>query len=147
MLFRSVLGHMAYVLEGVKRLPSIRSYPLKIMYDDVIIEEEFIFGMITNSISVGGFKRITGKHVVLDDGVFEVTLIKKPKNALELNKLMASLIDRNIDAESMYCFTTDKIMFESQEPLAWTLDGEFGGEHTEVMIKNNHKALTMRVRK
>ena len=60
---------------------------------------------------------------------------------------MASLIDRNIDAESMYCFRTDKIIFESKEPLAWTLDGEFGGEHTEVMIKNNHKAITMRIRK
>ena len=144
---KNVLGHMAYILEGVKRLPSIRSYPLKITYEDTIIEEEFIFGMITNSISVGGFKRITGKHVVLDDGVFEVTLIKKPKNAIELNKLMASLIDRNIDAESMYCFRTDTITFESEEPLAWTLDGEFGGDHTEVSIKNNHKAITMRIRK
>ena len=77
---KNVLGHMAYLLEGMKRLPAIRSYPMRVTYDDTTIVDDFIFGMITNSVSVGGFKRITGKNVKLDDGVFEVTLIKRPKN-------------------------------------------------------------------
>ena len=64
----------------MKRLPAIRSYPMRVTYDDTTIVDDFIFGMITNSVSVGGFKRITGKNVKLDDGVFEVTLIKRPKN-------------------------------------------------------------------
>jgi YegS/Rv2252/BmrU family lipid kinase len=66
---KNVLGHMAYLLEGMKRLPAIRSYPMCVTYDDTTIVDDFIFGMITNSVSVGGFKRITGKNVKLDDGV------------------------------------------------------------------------------
>ena len=70
---KNVLGHMAYLLEGMKRLSAIRSYPMRITYGDTTIVDDFIFGMVTNSASVGGFKRITGKNVRLDDGVFEVT--------------------------------------------------------------------------
>ena len=73
------------VLEGVKRLSAIRSYPLRITYDGKVIEDEFLYGMITNSYSVGGFKGITGKNVCLDDGLFEVTLVKKPSLVRDLN--------------------------------------------------------------
>ena len=101
---KNVLGHMAYLLEGMKRLSAIRSYPMRITYDDTTIVDDFIFGMVTNSASVGGFKRITGKNVRLDDGVFEVTLIKRPKNPIELNNIMVSLLNRDIDTDAMYCF-------------------------------------------
>lgn len=94
---KNVLGHMAYVLEGMKRLSNIRSFPLKVTYDGKVIEDEFIFGMITNSRSVGGFKNITGKNVEMDDGLFEVTLIKMPTNPAELSSIMASLLNRDID--------------------------------------------------
>ncbi len=144
---KNVLGHMAYLLEGVKRLSSIRSYPLKVCYDDQVVEDEFIFGMITNSVSVGGFKQITGKNVVLDDGVFEVTLIRKPKNPIELNSVVVALLDRDINAECMLYFRTSCLSVESQEPVAWTLDGEFGGSHEQVTIRNRHRAITMRVKR
>lgn len=142
---KNVLGHMAYILEGVKSLSAIRSYSMKITYGDKVIEDDFIFGMITNSVSVGGFKRITGKHVRLDDGVFEVTLIKKPKTPKELNDIIISLMNREFDADDMYCFRTDKLLCESQEPIAWTLDGENGGCHTNVVIEDICKAITIRV--
>ncbi len=141
---KNVLGHMAYILEGMKRLPSIKSYRVKVISEEVEIEEDFLFGMITNSISVGGFKRITGKNVELDDGEFEVTLIKMPKNAAELNTLMAAFINRNISAECMYCFKTSHLIIESQEKIPWTLDGEFGGKHRAVTITNAKKALEIR---
>ncbi len=144
---KNVLGHMAYVLEGMKRLPTIRSYPMKIMYDDKVIEDDFIFGMITNSVSVGGFKHITGKNVKLDDGVFEVTLIRKPKNPIELNNIMVSLLNRDIDTNAMYCFRTARLICESKEPVAWTLDGENGGMHTAVEIANVYKGINIRVQK
>ncbi|MDE6516861.1 MAG: diacylglycerol kinase family lipid kinase, partial [Acetatifactor sp.] len=144
---KNVLGHMAYLLEGVKRLSSIRSYSLKVCYDDQVVEDEFIFGMITNSVSVGGFKQITGKNVVLDDGVFEVTLIRKPKNPIELNSVAAALLDRDINAECMLYFRTGCLSVESREPIAWTLDGEFGGSHEQVTIRNRHRAITMRVKR
>ena len=101
---KNVLGHMAYILEGVKQISNLRSYPMKVVYDDKVIKDNFIYGMVTNSVSVGGFKRITGKNVKLDDGVFEVTLIKMPRNPIELNNIIASLINRDVDTDAMYCF-------------------------------------------
>lgn len=151
---KNVLGHMAYILEGMKRLSSIKSYRLKITYRnkseeegyrDETIEDEFIFGMVTNSISVGGFKRITGKYVELDDGEFEVTLIRKPSSPLELNAIIAALLNRRINTDHMYCFKTAKIVFESEEEIPWTTDGEFGGCHKRVEIKNQKQAVKIRI--
>ena len=85
---KNVLGHLAYVLEGARRLNKYPSYHLRVTSNGTTIEEDFMYGMVTNSVSVGGFKNITGKHIHLDDGVFEVTLIKKPKNVVELNQIM-----------------------------------------------------------
>lgn len=142
---KNVLGHMAYLLEGMKRLPAIRSFPMEVSWEGHSISDDFIFGMITNSISVGGFKNITGKNVKLDDGVFEVTLIKRPRNPVELNAIMISLLNRDIDTNAMYCFRTSEVTFRSQEPVAWTLDGENGGAHTEAHIRNLCKAIDIRV--
>ena len=132
---KNILGHMAYILEGMKRLSMIKSYHLTVQYDEKTIEGDFLFGMITNSLSVGGLKKVTGKDIQFDDGLFEVTLIKKPGNAMELNQLMTALLLGDVDVECMYCFKTREIKFESTEPVAWTLDGEFGGELKEVYIK------------
>ncbi len=142
---KNILGHKAYVIEGMRRLSSIKSYKLKVESRELLVEGEFLFGMITNSTSVGGFKRITGKYVQLDDGEFEVTLIKKPSNPMELNLIMVALINRNINADCMYCFKTNTLRITSEEEIAWTLDGEFGGRHREVNIKNQMQALQIKV--
>jgi YegS/Rv2252/BmrU family lipid kinase len=143
---KNMLGHMAYVLEGVKRLPGVRASHMKITCADRVIEDDFIFGMITNSRSVGGFKNITGRNVKLDDGLFEVTLIREPKNPVELNNIMISLLNRDIDTDAMYCFRTGKILLESREPVAWTLDGENGGIHEKAEIRNLSRAIEIRVK-
>ena len=104
-----------------------------------------MFGMITNSVSVGGFKNITGENVKLDDGEFEVTLIKRPSNAIELNLIMAALVNRNVNTDCMYCFKVKSLKVYSQEDIAWTLDGEFGGKHREVTIQNQKQALSIRI--
>lgn len=143
---KNLLGHMAYLLEGMKRLSAIRSFPMKVSWEGQTVEDDFIFGMVTNSTSVGGFKNITGKNVRLDDGVFEVTLIKRPKNPVELNAIMISLLNRDIDTKAMYCFRISEITFTSEEFVAWTLDGENGGSHTEVTIRNICKGIKIRVR-
>lgn len=143
---KNLLGHMAYILEGMKRLSAVRSFPMRISYEDKIIVDDFIFGMITNSVSVGGFKHITGKNVKLDDGMFEVTLIKRPKNPIELNNVMVSLMNHDIDTSVIYYFRTPQITLESTEPVAWTLDGENGGNHKSVKIQNICKGLDIRVK-
>lgn len=142
---KNMLGHAAYLLEGVKRLSSIKSYYMKIQYDDVCLENEYIYGMITNSNSVGGFKGITGKNVELNDGLFEVTLIKKPSSALDLNNIIAALVDKKIQSDFIHCFKTSRIVIESDQAVAWTLDGEFGGEHSVSVIENKKEALEIRI--
>lgn len=142
---KNALGHMAYILEGMKRLPAVKAQHLKVICGGRQIEDDFIFGMVTNSLSVGGFKRITGKFVELDDGEFEVTLIRKPNSVLELNEIMAALINRDIDTEYMYCFKTSELQVVSEQEVPWTLDGEFGGNHREVSICNRKRAVEILV--
>ena len=144
---KNILGHMAYILEGMKRLPSVRSYPMKVSYKGCTIVDDFIFGMVTNSRSVGGFKDITGKNVKMDDGVFEVTLIRKPKSPIELNAIIFALLGKTIDPATMYFFRTEEVTFEApEESVAWTLDGEDGGRHVKVTINNICKGIDIRVR-
>lgn len=142
---KNVLGHAAYLLEGVKRLPMVHSYALKVSYDDQVIEGEFLYGMITNSFSVGGFRGITGKDVLLDDGLFEVTLIRKPSNPLDLNNIIMALVDKRVKSEHIYTFKTPKLTVESEEAVPWTVDGEFGGEHLKAVIENKQKVLHIRI--
>lgn len=142
---KNLLGHTAYLVEGVKRLSSIKSYRMKIKYEDVCLEEEYIYGMITNSISVGGFKGITGKDVKLNDGLFEVTLIKKPANPLELNNIIAALVDKKTHSEAIHCFKTSRLEIESEQEVAWSLDGEYGGGHKKALIQNCKQALQIRI--
>ncbi len=143
---KNLLGHMAYLLEGMKRLPSIKSFPMQVSWEGRTVTEDFIFGMVTNSLSVGGFKNITGKNVKLDDGLFEVTLIKRPRNPIELNNIIISLLNRDIDTNVMYSFRTASLNLEAEEPVAWTLDGENGGSHKSVRIRNINKGMEIRVK-
>ena len=140
---KNVLGHVAYVLEGVKRLFDIKSYHMKVTSDEVQAEDDFIVGMITNSRSVGRFKNLTGKNVDMNDGLFEVTLIVHPKNPLQLQEIITALVMAEDNTDLIYSFKTKKLTIESDEEVPWTLDGEFGGDHSYVDIENRHKALNL----
>ena len=142
---KNVLGHLAYVLEGTKRLFNVPSYRIRVTHDDEVIEDEFIYGMVTNSRSVGGFRNMVGKQVVFDDGLFEVTLIKTPKNPIALQEIIAALLIEQVDTKHMYSFKTGKIEFESLEEISWTLDGEYGGSHDKVVVENLNKQLQIMV--
>ncbi len=142
---KNVLGHAAYLLEGVRRLPAVRSYALRISYDDRVIEGEFLYGMVTNSYSVGGFRGLTGKDVLLDDGLFEVMMVRKPNNPLDLNNIIRALVDKRVKSEHIYTFKTSHLVVESEEPVAWTLDGEFGGDHTKAVIQNRNRVLHIKI--
>lgn len=144
--WKNILGHAAYILEGVKSLTEITSYHMHVECEEAVIEDEFIYGMITNSNSVGGFKNMTGKNVLLDDGKFEVTLIRKPKNIVELNAILASLTNLIDDTELIYSFKSDCITFSTEEEVSWTLDGEYGGTIREVTIRNMQRALEIMVK-
>lgn len=142
---KNSIGHAAYVLEGAKRLSHIPSYKIKIKHDGEVIEGEFMIGMVTNSKSVAGFKGITGKKVRFDDGEFEVMLIKKPKNPVELQEIITSMLIESFDTEYMYTFKAKNITFEAEGEIPWTLDGEFGGQHDFVEICNRKQALEIMI--
>ena len=108
--------------------------------------DDFLYGMITNSDSVGGFKNITGKNVNLSDGLFEVTLVRKPANPLEINVVLAALINRDISCKDLYCFKTKHILFTSESKVPWTLDGEYGGSGKRAEITNLKHELKLAVK-
>lgn len=138
---KNSLGHSAYILEAIRSLPSVRSYHIRVKWEEGIIEDDFIFGMVTNSISVGGFKGITGHHVYLDDGYCEVTLVRAPSSPIELNDTVRAMVDRRMDSPSITTFKTAHVEFESDETIPWTRDGEYGGDHTHVDITVHPQAV------
>lgn len=137
---KNILGHAAYILEGTQRIFNIKSYKLKVISEEAELEGEFIFGMASNSTSVGGFKKLTGPDVMLDDGVFEVMFIRMPKTLLELNEIISSLVSGN-DTKMIEAFKTSALTVIAEEEIPWTLDGEYGGEHTRVEIRNMKHAV------
>lgn len=140
---KNVLGHVAYVLNGISRLKNIKSYHMKITYDDEIIEDNYIFGMVTNSSSVAGLLSLN--DFLLDDGLYEVMLIKTPGNPLDLQRIIHSLLNIDIDIDTAYIksFRTSKIRFECDDELQWTIDGEFGGAYKTVDVCNNKQAIEL----
>ena len=138
---KNIFGHAAYVLQGIKSLWDLKSYRMQVEHDGQVIYDEFIYGMVTNAKSVGGMTTLLPEDVELDDGLFEVTLVRTPKNPIELNEVVAYFTGFDHDTSSVYTFSTDRIKFTAMEKVAWTLDGEFGGEHETVVIQNRSKAI------
>lgn len=144
---KNTLGHVAYILNGLTQLTSIRSKHMRIEYDNNIIEDDFLFGMVTNSSSVAGLLSIN--DFMLDDGTFEVVLIKQPSNLIQLRQIVHSLlnISEEIDKDYIKFFRTSKIKFTSldNQPTTWTRDGEYGGDSTQCTISNCQKALSFMI--
>lgn len=146
--FKNLFGHLAYVLEGIGRLGSIRSWNMRVEYDGGELEGEFIFGMVSNTRSVGGFKGWPAQEVKLDDGQFEVILVRAPKNPLELQAILHSVITQSPGGDGpLVGFHTRSLKLRCGEEVAWTLDGEYGGSHQEVQVENVQKALELCYRK
>jgi len=143
---KNIFGHAAYILEGMKRLFDIKHYHIKVESKEVNTEADFIYGMVTNSRSIGGFKHLTGKNIDMDDGLFEVTLIKYPTSPVEAQEIITALLTAEDNTDQIYSFKTSHIKLTCDEPLSWTLDGEFGGEHYVADIENRHKALNLLLR-
>ncbi len=138
---KNLLGHQAYMLEGMKSLANIKSYHMKVESDEFSMEEDFIFGMVTNTTSVGGFKGLVARNVALDDGLFEVLLIRTPTSPLELTNILSSMITKEEYNEYVHRFLTSRLLITCSEPVDWVLDGEFGGERSEVEIENLTKRI------
>lgn len=133
---KNTFGHAAYVLEAMKRMGTWRSHHLKITSEEFSEEGDFVFGMVTNSNSVGGFKGITGRNVELNDGLFEVMLVRTPLNLMDWQDIITAVLTKDTKSKRVVTFKTRKMRIESEEPVAWTRDGENGGESTCVEVEN-----------
>ena len=142
---KNIFGHAAYVLQGIKSIANIPSYKMKITIDGETQEGEFIFGMVSNSISVGGFKSITRKGVEFDDGLFEGVLIRTIKTPADLERVVRALLTGDISEKSMVSFRASNVLFEAEDPVAWTCDGEFGGEYKNTSIDIHRRAIDLLV--
>lgn len=132
--FKNILGHQAYVIEGLKSIPFIKPSHMTVEANGETVEGDFLFGMITNTMSVGGFKNIAGKNVKLDDGLFECTFIKTFDAPNDFNKLINAILYKEGKNPNIFHVKTDKIKVHADKAVPWVLDGEFGGEHKDVFI-------------
>jgi len=130
---KNVFGHLAYVAEGAKRLPSYRPLHIKVMADEEEIEGDFIVGLVANSTSVGGMK-LPYTDISLRDGVCELVLIRM-QGGLDLLNLLSDVVAGQFDSEVIIYRKVQHVTIESETPIAWTLDGEFGGSLTRAEIE------------
>ena len=141
---KNLLGRTAYILEGIKSLPTVKPYEIQIETEDGIrIEDEFIYGMISNATSIGGFKELTPRDVRMDDGLFEVVLVRQPKAPIEWQNVFNDLVQPNGDSKFLMRFKTPCLRVSSKDEISWTLDGEFGGKLRDVQISNQYQVLTI----
>ena len=144
--FKNIFGHLAYVLEGIRKLPSIKPIHLKISFDDVVIEDDFVLGMVTNSLQVGGIKHGLGTAISLNDGLFEVFLVKRPHTAAGWQSIITALVTQDLEkTDDIIFFKGSKIKFESNEDIPWTVDGEFGGDMSVAEITNLPRSFSVMV--
>lgn len=142
---KNLLGHLAYLLEGARSLFNIHPYELRVETDDRVLEGRFIFGMMCNSRSVGGLRNAAGVDVALDDGLFEVVLVREPDSAAALERIISALTAHRGDDETVYFLKSRRLRVTGEQPVPWTLDGEDGGAHTEALIENRMHAVTILV--
>ncbi len=138
---KRALGHLAYVIDGLASMPTIRPRHTFIEYDGGTIEGDFIFGGVTNSTTIAGFVKLDKQDVDLGDGLFEVILVSNPVNTVELTDIITSILNRTYTSENVLLLHTKKIKFSFDEAVEWTRDGENGGAHKELEITVCRHAL------
>ncbi|MDD6883694.1 MAG: YegS/Rv2252/BmrU family lipid kinase [Eubacteriales bacterium] len=138
---KNALGHLAYLLEGIKDIPQIRPIHMKIDADGREYEDDFIFGAVNNSTSVGGILRLDAGVVGMDDGRFEVILVKNPQNANQLSRTVLALTKNDFLCDMLYFFPATKLRISCPADVCWTRDGEYESGSEQIEIENLHRAV------
>ena len=147
--FKNALGHLAYILEGIKEIPAFTSYRVCVEADGQIYKDSYIFGAVSNARSVGGILKISDSLVDLNDGVFEVMMIKMPKTLMDLSAIVTSLTSLNplkYDPSMFLFLQTKELKITFEQEMVWSLDGErvSGGKEARIAcIKDAFKILTV----
>lgn len=139
---KNMLGHFAYILSGVKEITSIRGRHLRLtLADGTVCEDDYIFGAISNSTSVAGILTLAPDLVDMNDGVFEVLLIRKPHNALELGDCVLALTTQDYNTAMLTMLSSSRVEIEAPEDMDWTLDGEQADGAAHCVVENLHDAV------
>ena len=138
---KNVLGQAAYFFEGIKSLANIKPIHLKLTVDDKEFEGDYLFGAVSNSMSVGGIVKFSDTTVKLNDGKFEVLLIKKPENLTVLQSIIDGILRQDLVRDGIEFLHAEKVTVYSPSPVSWTLDGEFAEGKDETVIENIHSAI------
>ena len=142
---KRVLGRMAYLLAGVRALGGIKPIHMRVICDGQTVEADVLDGLVCSTTSVGGFKARPELNISLNDGKSEVILIRDIKNIVDFNAITTGLMKCDFQNDYFITYQTDKVRFEFDRPVAWTLDGEYGGDVTEIDIRNNQRAVRILV--
>ncbi len=133
---KRALGHLAYVLQGMAQLPKIEAYRARIEYDGGVAEGRFLYGSMSNSTSVAGIVRLKDEMVSLGDGESELVLVREPAAIDGFGAIVASVLSQNFDCDDLLVLHTKKAVFHFEKPVAWTRDGEDGGLHRTLELRN-----------
>lgn len=144
---KNLLGHVAYVLEGLRDIPSLKPIHMKVSCDGKELEDDYIFCAVTNSLSVGGILKLDPDMVRLNDGMFEVMLIKYPTQPSHLTKILIALRSNDLPSEMIEFFTADRLSIEVADDVEWTLDGERGECGHSFDIVNYYKRIRLVLQK
>ena len=142
---KNMLGHLAYILEGVTSLTSIKPQHIKIEADGVIYEDDYIFGAISNSTSLAGILTLDPKYVDMNDGLFEMLLIRAPRNLIELPEIVYLLTTQNYESDKITFVNADSFTIYAEEDMAWSLDGEYQEGCSKIEVENIHNAINILV--
>ena len=140
---KNVLGHAAYILEGIRSLADVHPIHMKITADGRVHEEDYLFGAVCNSTSLGGVLKLENSEVHMNDGLFEALFIPFPPDLLVLNNVLTALRTRRYDDPSLHFLRASSFTFEGAPDISWTLDGEEAGGASPVRIRNIHDAITI----
>ena len=133
---KKALGHLAYVLQGAALLPYIETYHTRVEYDGGVLEEDLVYGSMSNSTSVAGIVRLRDEMVALGDGLSELVLVKDPGDLFALSELADSVLSQRFDSDKLIILHTRKARFTFEKPVPWTRDGEDGGMHQTLELRN-----------
>lgn len=139
---KNALGHFAYILEGMKDLNTLRPYQIRLIADGEDLSGDYLFGAVCNSTSIGGLMKLDSKHVVLNDGKFEMLLIPNPQSAIGLQNLIVAILNQQYDHEGVVFRHVSHLTLETETELPWSLDGEYAPSSPAVEIRNLQGALT-----
>lgn len=139
---KNMFGHAAYIAAGVLEVTNIRNYKMRIEHDEGVLEGEFLFGAMSNSTSVGGFFKFRKEDVKLNDGKFEVLLVRKmPINIPNILSVLNKVRHQQYDNKNIIFLRTSKLKLTCDQDVDWTVDGEYAGAHRDVRINVLERAI------